>query len=220
MGDDLACEAVARALGAAGVGHLRLIRRTGALPLAVAQAMSASNPELQIATWPWPRARSGAASVDDPADRRSPWLDAIAGAAVVVRAGFDDDPMLRAAVQMAVPVVAMRGREDGIDVISFRRHGPCPHLSLDIPAGPETPSEDGAPAIVAAHIAAAEALALIAEATAGDARARLIRIPAPGVSDGGSAAPGGAGWAVRSTDIPWAPECFACGGSGVEMSFA
>src|SRR6185369_15028292 len=62
------------------------------------------------------------------------WVDALRGVTLIVRAGFDDDPMLRAAVRLGVPVVAMRAGPSGADVVSFRRHGPCPHASLDVPA--------------------------------------------------------------------------------------
>ncbi|MBC8131624.1 MAG: hypothetical protein H7X95_01480 [Deltaproteobacteria bacterium] len=138
------------------------------------------------------------------------WLAAVLGATIVVRSGFDDDSMLRAAVRLALPVVVMRGREDRIDVVSFRRHGPCAHAPLDVPEKAGAAPEDGAGTVVAAHIAAAEALALVAGAITGEGRARHVSIPIPGA----------AVWPERSTDIPWSPECFACGGAGAEMSFS
>jgi hypothetical protein len=204
-------------LSAAGVGTLRLIRRKGALPATVATAIVSSNPEIQIENRAWPTAEPGLPA----AASGAAWLSAIAGTTVVVRSGFDDDSMLRAAVRMAVPVIVMRGREDGIDVVSFRQHGPCPHAALDVPERPGVAPDDGAGAVVAAHIAAAEALVLIARAHTGGARARHVTIPLRVDQSEGDGAAGAAQTpAARAVDIPWAPECFACGGSGVEMSFA
>lgn len=213
MGDDLTCEIVARALAAGGVGKLRLVRRTGALARDVAAALGASNPDVAVETWPWPSSRGdvagGGASADGDTAGRG-WLDILTGAVVVVRSGFDDDPMLRAAVRLGVPAVVTRGRDDGVELVSFRRHGPCPHAPLDVPEQSGVPPQDGAGAVVAGHIAAAEVLVLLAGANTGEARARHTTIPLHGTTAG----------EPRAIDIPWTPECFACGGSGSEMSFA
>ena len=99
----------------------------------------------------------------------------------------------------------------------WRRHGPCRHQDLALPE--RTASSGGGPvsgpaAVVAAHIASAEALAIIAGAATGEARARHVRVQF-------GAAPGDADASVtRATDIPWTPECFACGGTGSEMTFS
>ncbi len=146
-------------------------------------------------------------------DAGAAWLDAVTGTAVVVRSGFDDDSMLRAAIRLAIPVIVARGRDDGVQVVSFRRHGPCPHAALDVPEQTALPPDDGPGAVIAGNIAAAEALMLIAGASTGDARARHIRLPMHGATGADDVAP-------RATDIPWTPECFACGGSGSEMSFS
>jgi hypothetical protein len=226
VGDDLACEVVARTLSAAGVGSLRLIRRAaGALPPEVTRALLASNPEVMIETRALPSVRPEGQTQGRPAFRADEsglaWLEAIAGATVVVRSGFDDDPMLPAAVRAGVPVVVMRGREDGIDVVSFRRHGPCPHRPLDVPEKSALPPEDGAPAVVAAHLAAAEVLILLAGAAVGAGRARHVSIPASGGAHSGVGGEHQNGREVpRSVEIPWSPECFACGGSGTEMAFS
>jgi hypothetical protein len=207
-GDDLACETAARCLAAAGVGRLRLLGRRPPEPAVIA-ALRASNPELaleQAAAWP----SDGAA-----------WMAELAGCAAVVRSGFDDDAMLRAAVRLAVPAVVVRGRGDAVDVVSFRRHGPCPHTPLGVPEqdaerdGPEGDGAGGgdgvtlaaAAAVVAGTLGAAEALAVIAGAATGQARARHVRVTFAG----------GEGRAQdMAQDIPWAPECFACGGTGGE----
>jgi len=117
--------------------------------------------------------------------------------------------LLRAAVRLGVPAVIARAGADAVDVIAFRRHGPCSHAALDVAeARATTASDAGAGAIVAAEIAAAEARLHQAGGDRAVARARHVRVPlAPGVE-------------LRAADIPWAPECFACGGRGVEMSFA
>jgi hypothetical protein len=203
---DLACETAARCLAAAGVGRLRLLGRRPPEPAIVA-ALRASNPELaleQAAAWP----SDGAA-----------WMAELAGCAAVVRSGFDDDAMLRAAVRLAVPAVVVRGRGDAVDVVSFRRHGPCPHTPLEVPeqdAERDGPDGDGdgagvtlaaAAAVVAGTLGAAEALAVIAGAATGQARARHVRVTFAG---GEGRAPD------LAQDIPWTPECFACGGTGGE----
>lgn len=198
VGDDLTCEVAARSLSAAGVGSVRFVRRDGAPSDVVLRAMAGSNPDARVATTAWP---TGAA-----------WVDALAGATAVVRSDFDDDAMLRAAVRLGVPVVVARAQRDGVDLMSFRRHGPCPHVALDVPeATAVTATENGAAAVVAGQLAAAEILLLLVGdgATAGP-RARHTRLPLNN-SDGGDA---------RTTPIPWTPECFACGGSGTEMNFA
>jgi hypothetical protein len=130
------------------------------------------------------------------------WLAALAGVTLVVRAGFDDDPMLRAAVRLAVPVVVMRAGQGGADVVSFRRHGPCPHAALDVPLRTAEPvAEDGGLAVVAGTLAAAEAAWRIAVPEEGP-RARHLKLAL-------DADP-------IAADIPWAPECFLCGGQSRE----
>jgi hypothetical protein len=199
-GDDLGVEVCARALAAAGVGTVRLVRRNGPLQEAVVRALRASNPDLCIETVAWPRATlqesAGAA-----------WMIVLAGAAAIVRSGFDDDAMLRAAVRLAVPAVIMRGTPTTADVISFRKHGPCPHLDLAVPehaAG--VAAGEGPTAVVGAEVAAAEVLAVVAGAATGAARARHVRVSLDGAGDQVEGP-------TRATDIPWTPECVACGGS-------
>lgn len=205
-GDDLTAEVLARALGAAGVGVLRLVRRDALAP-AVTTALAESNPDLRVEARSWP---SGPG-----------WVAALEGSTLVVRSGFDDDAMLRAAIRLGLPAVVVRADETQVDMVSFRRQGPCPHLALDLPEVQAAPTDGGPAAVVAAHLAAAEALLLLAEGSErselvegepgarrpGLARAKHLRLPL----DGGP---------PRTNDIPWTPECFACGGSGTEMTFA
>lgn len=212
-GDDLAAEVCARALAAAGVGRLRLVRqRPPAAP--VLSALMASNPELGVDVAGWPGADAdGALAASDGAAAGAGWLAALSGVAAVVRSGFDDDAMLRAAVRLGIPAIVLRASADTADVLSFRRHGPCPHLDLDLPQRPAAvPSQDGPTAVLAAEMAAAEALLVLAGATSGDGRARHVRVTLNGAA--GDAPP------ARATDLPWTPECFNCGGTAAEMSFS
>lgn len=133
-------------------------------------------------------------------------MDALAGASVIVRAGLDDDAMLRAAVRLGIPVVAVRSREDAVDVIAFPRHGPCPHAALDIASQKATQAPtEGTSALLAGTLAATEALWMLAD-PARLPRARHLRMPL----DGG---------APTAQDIPWTPECFLCGGAATEAQF-
>jgi hypothetical protein len=137
------------------------------------------------------------------------WCKALSGSDLVLRSGFEDDAMLKAAVRMGIPVVMVRASTRNVDLIAFRRHGPCPHVSLDIASGAnEEAPLSGAEAVVAGTLAATEVLWILAS---GDLRkgprARHLRLPLD---------PGGE---PRTQKIPWSPECFVCGGSSREVSF-
>jgi hypothetical protein len=192
VGRDLAAETAARYLAAAGVGTLRLIggRHDWDADL------RGSNAAVMIEHAPRP--------AQGPA-----WLEALRGANLVVRAGFDDDAMLHAAVRLAIPAITMRANVDDatVDILSFRKHGPCPHAPLDVPVLAAVAIPDGAASVVAGTAAAAEALHLLIGDAQSTARARHLRLPL----DGGDA---------TTQEIPWTPECFSCGGTGKEMSFS
>jgi hypothetical protein len=137
------------------------------------------------------------------------WSRALAGARLVLRFRFDDDPLLRTAIRLGVPALIGRAGAAGIDLFSFRRHGPCPHVDPDVPlhaGAASTPT--GAAAVVLGTLAASEALQLLIDPQASP-RARLLRLgldpdaPPPTVQE-----------------IPWAPECFRCGGNSAEARFA
>jgi adenylyltransferase/sulfurtransferase len=201
---DLVAEVAARYLAAAGVGTLRLARggaadagdqtghHTGDDDATIDDGLRGSNPDVALERAAWPADGAG-------------WMELLDGADLVVRAGFDDDAMLRAAVRRGVPAVVARGDGDRAELISFRRHGPCPHAALDLPRGAPCPPSPPAAAVVAGTLAAAEAIHLLC-GNGGDARARHLALPL----DGG---------APRAQEIPWAPECFACGGGATEMTF-
>ncbi|HEX4403954.1 MAG TPA: ThiF family adenylyltransferase, partial [Polyangia bacterium] len=112
VGDGVAAEIVARYLAAAGVGTLRLVGgETGAWT----SALRGSNPDVIVER----QAR--------PADGAA-WVKALEGVSIVVRADFDDDALMPAAIRRGVPLVVLRGQTDAdvVDVVSFRKHGPCP----------------------------------------------------------------------------------------------
>jgi hypothetical protein len=194
VGRDLAAETAARYLAAAGVGTLRLVggRREWDA------ALTGSNPGVALEHVPRP-------------SQGATWLEALQGATLVVRAGFDDDAMLHAAIRLGIPAITLRAEPDGhlADVVSFRKHGPCPHMPLDVTPVAAVAAPDGPASVVAGTLAAAEALHVLAatDAPARAARAHHLRVPLDGNDP-------------VSQDLPWTPECFACGGSGSEMSFS
>ena len=196
VGDGLAAEIVARYLAAAGVGTLRLVGGPTDASGSWTTALRGSNPDVIVERQARPT--DGAA-----------WVKALEGVTIVVRADFDDDALLPAAIRRGVPLVVLRGDETAADVVSFRKHGPCPHAPLDVPVIAAVPVPEGAASVVAGTLAATEALLVVIEAggTQRAARAHHLRVPL----DGGAA---------TAQDLPWTPECFACGGSGNEMSFS
>ena len=189
VGHGLAIEVAARYLAAAGVCSFRSIARESRLSDLVG-IVTEGNPAARAEACPWP--------FDGNA-----WLSALREQTVIVRLGFDDDAMVRAAVHVAVPVVAVRIDARSIDVLSLRRHGPCPHLSLDVPVGLSKTSEhDAGIAVAAGALAACETLDIVVGRDG--LRARHLRLVlAPGEEP-------------LAQDIPWAPECFACGGNASE----
>jgi hypothetical protein len=153
----------------------------------VARAAEEGGARVQRLTWP----EDGAG-----------WLAALEGCTLALRSGFDDDALLRAAVRLGVPLLVMRAGPEGVDLLSFRRQGPCPHAALDLPVrAASTPAGDPAAAVVAGTLAAAEAAWRIARPD-DPPRARQLRLPASG--------------APLTQELPWTPECFLCGGSGRE----
>ncbi|HZL19939.1 MAG TPA: hypothetical protein VFG23_19545 [Polyangia bacterium] len=90
------------------------------------------------------------------------WLAALAVFEVVVRSGFDDDAMLGAAAQLGLPVVVVRATGGLVDLISFPRRDPAPTATLEIQPRPSMPAANGAEAILAGTLAAAETLTLLA----------------------------------------------------------
>jgi hypothetical protein len=136
------------------------------------------------------------------------WLSALGEASLAVRFGFDDDVLLTAAVRLGIPAVVVRATAAGVDLLSFRRHGPCPHRELASGARAAAVADlsDGPAAVLAGTLAASEALLVLAAPT-DTPRARLLRLPLDGA-------------APTHAELPWAPECFRCGGHHQTASFA
>jgi hypothetical protein len=132
-------------------------------------------------------ARVGAPDWPGPDGER--WLSVLQGAAVVVRAGFEDDPMLRAAQRLGIPAVVVRADGDAVDLLSFANDTPAPDLPLAVATTPPGPAHDGAASVVAGALAAAEAIhGLLGRRP--PAGARHLRVPL----DGGP---------IASQEIPW-----------------
>jgi hypothetical protein len=189
VGHGLAIETAARYLAGAGACCFRSI--AGETHLAHLASMVAEvNPAARAEACPWPFDGSA-------------WVAALEEQTVVLRVGFDDDAMVRAAVRVAVPVVALRIDATSIDMLSLRRHGPCPHLPLDVAATPSHATEsDPGIAVVAGALAACEALDIVVGRDG--SRARHLRLVL------------GPDQEPLAREIPWAPECFVCGGHASE----
>ena len=185
-GTDLTIETSARYLGGAGIARFRVMAKDGD-GRRVSEAAEAVGARARALPWP--------ANGDD-------WEQSLRGTALVVRSGFDDDAMLRAAVRLGIPVVVTRAAAEAVDVLSFRMHGPCAHQELDLPARAATAPVDDGTAVLAGTLAASEAVLVLAH-PGQPPRARHLRLPLDGD-------------APIAADIPWSPECFLCGGNGSE----
>jgi hypothetical protein len=142
--------------------------------------------------------------VSTPTDA-SGWLEALTGASLVLRFSFDDEPLLRTAVRLGIPALIGVAHAEAVDLFAFRRHGPCPHQDREIPVRVAAPGAGSGPApIILATLAVGEALQLLVNPQA-PPRARLLRL---------ALAPEGPAALVQ--EIPWAPECFVCGGRSPE----
>jgi hypothetical protein len=107
------------------------------------------------------------------------WMAALDGAALVVRSGFDDDAMLGATKRLALPAVIVRGRATVVDLVSFPARAPLPDAPFD-PARPSAePVWQGASAVVAGTLAAAEALHVLAGQRP-PGGAHVLRLPLDG----------------------------------------
>jgi hypothetical protein len=179
VGGDLTAEVSARYLAAAGVGTLVLIGSQNGDDGGVDAALRASNPDVVLEHRDWPGADGQA------------WMAALAGTAAIVRAGFGDDPMLRAAARLGIPAVVARAEEARVDVLSFANAQPAPDAELEVQTSPRARTPDSAGAVVAGTLAASEAVRALVDA-GGRTGARHLRVPL----DGG---------AIVAQDIPWGP---------------
>jgi hypothetical protein len=92
------------------------------------------------------------------------WLALLTDVTLVVRSGFDDDALAGAAARHGIPVVVVRANFAALDMVSFPKRPPAPDapFATSIPA--LTPTDKGAPAVLAGTLAAAEALHAIVRA--------------------------------------------------------
>jgi hypothetical protein len=146
-----------------------------------------------------------------PAGGGEAWVAALAGLDAVIRLSFEDDALLRATVRRGLPVVFGRALAEQVDVLSFRRQGPCPHVALEIPVRAAAAREPGSAALAPflGALVATEVLGILVAPQQGP-RARLLRLPLAG---GEQARP------PQVSELPWAPECFICGGQSQEAAF-
>ncbi len=179
VGDGITIETAGRYLAAAGVTDLRRVSRAPGSTLGV-QATGQN-------VVPWPTTPQA-------------WLDAIAGATAVVRAGFEDDALGRVTVRLGIALVVARATCDAVDVISFRQQLSCPHGSLAVAAQADTAAEsDSAAGVLAGTLAATELLWVLACPDV-PPRARHLRLGLHGAIP-------------VAQDLPWAPECAPCAAS-------
>ena len=148
-GGDLAAEVAARYLRAAGVGAV--------------ETLGGDSDGI-----PWPV--NGAAWVAVLEDARPD---------LIVRSGFDDDAMLGALRRLGIPAVVVRAQADLVDLLSFPRRPPAVEAPLDTPAVRAPRARNGAAAVVAGALAAAEALHVLVGRAPRPA-ARHLRIPLDG----------------------------------------
>ena len=86
---------------------------------------------------------------------------------VALRFSFDDDPLLQTAIApgRARRSSALAEPGGGVDLLAFRRHGPCPHGDRDVP--PRRPASEcrhpGQARWWPATLAASEALWLLVD---------------------------------------------------------
>jgi hypothetical protein len=108
------------------------------------------------------------------------WLALLDGVAAVVRSGFDDDALAGAAARRGVPVVVVRAEATAIDVVSFPERPPAPDapFAASIPA--RTPTDGGAPGVLAGVLAAAETLHALLRGSDDGVPIRHVRLPLDG----------------------------------------
>jgi hypothetical protein len=102
---------------------------------------------------------------------------------LVIRSGFDDLPVDTAALRLGMPVIFVRATPDAVDMVSFSGRAPSRDARPDAPVKPAaTQPANGASAVLAGTLAAAEALTAIVREGAGPfaPRTRHLRLPLDG----------------------------------------
>jgi len=111
------------------------------------------------------------------------WRQLLSNVDLIVRSDFDDNPIDAEAARLGLPVIAVRATPDAIDMIAFSGRVPSPDARPDVPFQAATTSAaDGAAAVLAGTLAAAEALPLIVRESSGPfaPSIRHLRLPLDG----------------------------------------
>ncbi|HEY0711855.1 MAG TPA: hypothetical protein VGF45_04220 [Polyangia bacterium] len=152
----------------------------------------------------------GAVTVAEiPLDERG-FAEALQGAQLAIRFAFDDDALMDAVTEAGLPLVVGRINQDVIELLSLRQQRPCRHPSAspDAPVPASLPLHPvrraardpapGAAAVVAATLAATEALFVLLERDR-QPTGQLLRLPLSGGEP-------------TTVAIPWPPSCPLCEG--------
>ena len=101
---------------------------------------------------------------------------------LVIRSGFDDAPMDAVTAQLGLPVIYVRATATEVDLISFSGRVPSPPGPAPVPFKAAAPTTDGASAVLAGTLAAAEALHVIVREASGPfpQKIRHLRLPLDG----------------------------------------
>jgi hypothetical protein len=101
------------------------------------------------------------------------WLATLEGADLVVRSGWDDDPMVPVVRRLGVAAVAVRARAEAVDLLAMPARAPDPDVTVDVPVH-RLPHTDRPTSVVAGALAAAEGLWLLVH---GRPRSRHLSLP-------------------------------------------
>ena len=106
------------------------------------------------------------------------WAAALEGADLVIRSGWDDDPMVPVVRRLGVAAVVVRARAQAVDLLAFPARAPDPDVTVDVPAR-RLPHTDGPTSVVAGTLAAAEGLWLLVQG-----RPRWLHMSLPLIPNG------------------------------------
>jgi hypothetical protein len=159
VGSDLASETATTYLRAAGVTNL------SPLPAALSS--------------PLPAVRGEGQGEGSPALN---WRALLSNVDLVIRSGFDDDAMSSIVTSLGLPVIYVRATSTEVDLISFSGRAPSPDGPASVPFKAAAPVTDGAAAVLAGTLAAAEALHVIVREASGPfpQKIRHLRLPLDG----------------------------------------
>jgi hypothetical protein len=110
------------------------------------------------------------------------WHRDLPGFDLLIRSGFDDNPVDGIAAHLGVPAIVVRATSTEVDLVSFSGRVPAPDAPAAIPFKAGEPASNEATAVLAGTLAAAEALHLIVREGAGPVPPRIkhLRLPVDG----------------------------------------